>query len=112
MVQHDDSIAFVTNKIHHSTLKELYFLLLKSLNLGLNCCKAIRPIFLFLTIMRENTIFFIEVVKCADDGSRKSGENIGFCKESFFTHPPVPEKSKYLSIIKIINRKHLIPPTS
>jgi hypothetical protein len=53
-------------------------------------------IFIFDNNARKH-LYFFEVVKYADGGSGKWGENIGFCKESFFIHPPVPEKSKYLS---------------
>ena len=47
--------------------------------------------------MRGNTYIFIEVGNVADGGGGKTGKNMSVCKETYFIHPPVPEKSNYLS---------------
>jgi hypothetical protein len=33
-------------------------------------------------------------------GSGETRENMDVCKESFFIHPPAPEKSNYLSVLR------------
>jgi hypothetical protein len=52
--------------------------------------------------VRHQLIFLIKVVQRKDGGIGKTGENMGVCKEYFFIHPPVPEKSNYLSAFVIV----------
>jgi hypothetical protein len=56
----------------------------------------------------EIPIFFLEAGQGADEGiglpaeaaaqAGKSREELSFCKETFFIHPPTREKSNFLSV--------------
>lgn len=39
--------------------------------------------------------------QCSAGGGGRNAEKMGVCKESFFIHPPAPEKSNYLSVLRI-----------